>query len=93
MDSSRPTIITQNKFRWGHHERVLKMWKMQPPVHPVSPRYRAIDFFARRGAAGHAERVVGLGDGFGGAVGTLEKSDFTDQPSGWRLDQYPGRRL
>jgi hypothetical protein len=44
MDSSRPTITTQHKFRWGKHETVLKIWKTHPPTHPVSPRYRAIDF-------------------------------------------------
>lgn len=44
MDTSRPTITTRHKFPWERHEKVLRMWKSDPPRHPDSPRFRAYDF-------------------------------------------------
>ncbi|HEU5117344.1 MAG TPA: hypothetical protein VFT74_11935 [Isosphaeraceae bacterium] len=59
MDSSRPTITTEHKVRWEKHETLLKIWKHHPPVHPVSPRYRAIDFSVE-GRYSFVESIVNI---------------------------------
>lgn len=59
MDTSLRTVTTQHRFPWERHEKVLKMWKSNPPTHPENPRYRAYDFSVE-GRYSMVESVVNI---------------------------------